>query len=125
MLGNSNVHAIVAVKDLAKAKEFYGGTLGLTQINENAGGVMYQSGTSRLFVYPSEYAGTNQANSASWEVDDPAATVEELKSKGITFEHYDNIPGVTLEGDVHVMGSMRAAWFKDPDGNILCLGNAM
>lgn len=44
--------------------------------------------------------------------------VQQLKAKGITFEHYD-MPGVTREGDIHVAGDMKVAWFKDPDGNIL------
>jgi predicted lactoylglutathione lyase len=48
--------------------------------------------------------------------------VEQLKAKGVTFEHYD-MPGVELQGDVHVMGDMHAAWFKDPDGNILNIVN--
>jgi catechol 2,3-dioxygenase-like lactoylglutathione lyase family enzyme len=125
MLGNNNVHAIVAVKDLGAAKDFYENKLGLKKVDENPGGVMYQSGETKIFVYPSEYAGTNKANAASWEVDNIDEVIADLKSKGISFEHYDNIPGVTLEGDVHVMGTMKAAWFKDPDGNILCLGNAM
>ncbi len=125
MLGNNNVHAIVAVKDLEVAKKFYTEVIGLTQLSENPGGVMYQSGSnSKIFVYPSQFAGTNQANAASWEVSDIDAVIADLKSKGVTFEHYDNIPGVTLQGDVHTMGDMKAAWFKDPDGNILCLGNA-
>lgn len=124
MLGNTNVHAIVAVKDLNQAKNFYENTLGLIKIDDNPGGVMYKSGDSKIFVYPSDYAGTNQANAASWEVDNIEAVVADLKAKGVTFEHYD-MPGVTLEDDVHVMGDMKAAWFKDPTGNILCLGNAM
>ena len=48
------------------------------------------------------------------------AIVEELRAKGVTFEHYD-LPEMTREGDVHVMGDLRAVWFKDPDGNILNL----
>lgn len=46
----------------------------------------------------------------------------ELKDKGVAFEHYD-FPGMVLEGDVHVMGELKAAWFKDPDGNILAIMN--
>ena len=64
---------------------------------------------------------TNQATAATWEVDDELeGVVESLKSKGVTFEHYD-MPGVTRDGDVHVTGKSRAAWFKDPDGNILAV----
>lgn len=118
MLNQATVFATIAVHDIEKAKEFYGGTLGLNQVEENPGGVTYKSGEGKLFVYAAPTAGTNQATSASWNVDDIATAVSELKGKGITFEHYD-MPGGTLEGDVHTMGSMRAAWFKDPDGNIL------
>lgn len=125
MLGESNVHAIVAVKDLEESKKFYEEVVGLTKVDENPGGIMYKSGDSKIFIYKSEFAGTNKANAASWEVSDINAVVADLKGKGVSFEHYDNMPGVTLEGDVHVMGDMKAAWFKDPSGNILCLGNAM
>ena len=119
-LAESDVLAMVAVKDLEKAKEFYAGTLGLQQAMENMGGVGYKCGGGKLFVYQSDTAGTNKATSASWEVHDIEAVVAELKAKGVTFETYD-IPGAKQEGDVSVMGEMKAAWFKDPDGNTLGL----
>lgn len=122
MLGDKNVMADVAVKDLAAAKAFYEGTLGLHSVKEDEHQVVYQCGSGKLHVYQSQFAGTNQATTASWSVGDVANVVEQLKSKGVHFEHYD-MPDVKLEGDVHVMGDMKAAWFKDPDGNILCLSN--
>ncbi len=125
MVGSANVHAVLAVKDIEAAKKFYSETLGLKQLDQNPGGVLYGSGSNKVFVYQSEYAGTNQATAASWEIDNVEETVSELTGKGVKFEHYDNLPGVKLEGDIHVMGSMKAAWFKDPDGNVLCIGNAM
>lgn len=125
MLGSNEVCAVLAVKDMDKAKEFYGGTLGLEASKESAGGIFYKSGNGGVFVYPSpQFAGTNQATAAAWSVDDADAVVEELKGKGVTFEQYD-LPGATLEGDVHVMGETRAAWFKDPDGNILNIVQGM
>ena len=123
MLNDSTVFATLAVKDTAAAKQFYGEKLGLKQIDENPGGVMYQSGSGKLFVYQASTAGTNQATGASWEVPNVEATVADLKSKGVSFEHYD-LPGAKLEGDIHIMGPMKAAWFKDPDGNILFVGNS-
>lgn len=125
MLGSLNVHAVLAVKDVAAAKTFYENTLGLTKISEDpAGGVMYQSGSTKLLIYPSQSAGSNQATAASWETDDVDGAAKDLQAKGVAFEHYD-LPGVTLEGDVHVMGSNRGVWFKDPDGNVLCVSNGM
>ena len=123
MLNQGNVYATVAVKDPAIIKDFYGDTLGLEIVSENPGGVTFESGNGKLFVYAAPSGGTNQATSASWEVDDVAAAVADLASKGVTFEHYD-MEGVEWEGDVAVMGPMRVAWFKDPAGNTLMLGNA-
>lgn len=123
MLADSTVMATVAVSDIDKGKVFYGGTLGLHRDDEDPGGVMYKCGTGQLFIYPAPSAGHNQSTSANWDVDDIEAVVAELKGKGVAFEHYD-MPGVTVENDIHsVMGSMRAAWFKDPDGNILGLSS--
>jgi catechol 2,3-dioxygenase-like lactoylglutathione lyase family enzyme len=124
MLGEGIVFATIAVKDIATGKAFYGGTLGLKQVDESPGGVTYESGGCKLFVYQSSYAGTNQATCAAWVVSDVEGTVNELKSKGITFEQYDELgPGMTREGDIHLMGEEKVAWFKDPDGNILSVGS--
>lgn len=127
MLGDKSVAATLAVKDMAAAKKFYEEQVGLKKVGgDDTVGMMYKSGSSMVFIYPSEFAGTNQATAASWTVgDDFNAIMDDLKSKGVTFEHYDNMPGVKLEGDVHIMGDMKAAWFKDPDGNILNIVNQM
>ena len=122
MLGDKDVFAMVATEDIAKAKELYGGTLGLEQLGDDEGGAMYKSGSGRIMVYESEYAGTNRATTATWEVDDMAGVVGQLKGKGVQFEHYD-MPDVKHEGEIHVWGEMKAAWFKDPDGNILGLSS--
>jgi catechol 2,3-dioxygenase-like lactoylglutathione lyase family enzyme len=82
--------------------------------------VVLKSGDSQVSVYRSDYAGTNQATAVTWGVEDIDAEVKALKDKGVTFEHYD-MPGLELEGDVHVGDHMKIAWFKDPDGNILNL----
>lgn len=125
MLGEMDVHVTIPVKDVAVAQEFYEQKLGLKKVTEYPGGVLYSSGTSHIYVYESRNAGTNQGTTASWKTDNPEEAVDELKGKGITFEHYPDMPGVMLQGDIHVMGEMKAAWFKDPDGNILCIGNSM
>ena len=88
-----------------------------------AGTVVYRSGGSALCVYRSEFAGTNQGTAALWEVSDVEGTVEELKAKGVTFEHYDDLPGLTRKGDVYRADGLEVAWFKDPDGNILSIQN--
>lgn len=118
MLSDAMVFATLAVSDITAGKKFYGETLGLKQTDENPGGVTYESGGCKLFVYQAPTAGTGQATCASWQVADVESVVAELKGKGIMFEQYD-LPGGTREGDIHMMGGIKAAWFKDPDGNIL------
>jgi catechol 2,3-dioxygenase-like lactoylglutathione lyase family enzyme len=125
MLGDKDAMATIAVKDIAAAKRFYGGTLGFEQVDMDGGGVaIYRSGTSKIVVYQSDFAGTNKATSATWGVgaafDD---IVQTLKAAGVTFERYD-MPGLQRTGDIHTAGSFKAAWFKDPDGNILHVNNA-
>ena len=124
MLGNINAVANLAVKDLGAARRFYEGTLGLSPADTDCEDLIaYRSGNSRINVYQSSYAGTNQATAVTWAVgSDIERIVAALKDKGVRFEHYD-MPGTQLEGDVHVMDKMKVAWFKDPDGNILNLTN--
>jgi catechol 2,3-dioxygenase-like lactoylglutathione lyase family enzyme len=125
MLGKYDAIPTVAVKNLAAAKKFYEGALGLKQVDaEGDEVVVYQNGDSRLNVYRSQYAGTNKATAVTWTVDDVEGEVRELKSKGVAFEHYD-MPELKLQGDVHVAegADMKVAWFKDPDGNILSIVN--
>jgi len=80
------------------------------------------SGKTRVNVYVSQFAGTNQATAATWAVDDVEAVARDLKSRGVSFDRYD-MPNATHVGDVHVMGNRKAAWFRDPDGNILSIVN--
>lgn len=124
MLADANAMATVAVKDLKTAHKFYEGTLRLKRSEADGPGVAtYRSGVSTIVVYESQYAGTNQATTVTWglgkEFD---AVMRSLQDAGVKFEHYD-LRDARREGDVHVFGDFRAAWFKDPDGNILHVNN--
>lgn len=122
MLENNNALATIAVKDINAAKRFYEGALGLKPDPASEPGVLsYKSGNTPLLVYQSQFAGTNKATAATWVVgEDLEGVVQELKGKGVAFEKYD-LPNVTRKGDVHLTGKTKAAWFKDPDGNILAI----
>jgi predicted enzyme related to lactoylglutathione lyase len=124
MLGDKDAVANIAVKNLETAKKFYEETLGLTQIGaEGQEVIVFRSGNSTIYVYKSQYAGTNQATALTWVVGkDIERVARELKAKGVTFEHYD-MPDMTRKDDIHVAGNMKVAWFKDPDGNILNIIN--
>ena len=122
MLGDKNVAATIPVKDLEVARSFYNDKLGLTPAeDEEMGALTYRSGDSTILVYESAFAGTNKATAATWEVGDVEREVKVLKDRGVRFEHYDDLPETTRQGDVHRTGSTKAAWFKDPDGNILAI----
>ena len=125
MLRNENAMATVAVKDFESAKAFYGGKLGLDQrdVDDVAGTATYGSGKGSIVVYRSEYAGTNRATSVTWGVGEAFDDiVSELQEVGVEFKHYE-MPGMHLDGDVHVANGFRAAWFTDPEGNILHINN--
>ena len=126
MLNEFNSSAIVAVRDIARAKQFYGETLGLERAGEMGQSVVtFKTGDTRLVVYQSaENAGTNRANAVVWDVGEEIdAIVSALRDKGVRFLHYPDLQGVSLEGDVHRAGKMKLVWFADPDGNILHLNN--
>jgi catechol 2,3-dioxygenase-like lactoylglutathione lyase family enzyme len=124
MLDDKTATATVAVTDLPRARTFYEDTLGLKPIGgPEPGALVYGNASSALFVYQSRFAGTNQATAVTWSVGaDLDAVVRALKAKGVAFEHYD-LPETTRDGDIHVAGKTRIAWFKDPDGNIHSLVN--
>ncbi len=122
MLNDSKVTANVPAADLDRARRFYADTLGLTPAMENDGGLVYQTaGGTVFFVYQTEFAGQAGHTIAQWHVDDLDTEVKDLQGKGLAFEHYD-LPGVTWDGDIASLPGMgRAAWFKDSEGNIMCL----
>jgi catechol 2,3-dioxygenase-like lactoylglutathione lyase family enzyme len=120
MLKAHNSSAIVAVRDNDRARRFYGEVLGLQQFGDDDGGpMMFQTGDTRLVVYPSGFAGTNRANAVVWGVGEALESiVADLSGKGVVFERYD-LEGATFENGIHRIGDFRMAWFRDPDGNIL------
>ena len=121
MLSQYNPVATLPTADMAKARSFYEGTLGLTVDRDDAGGVSYRCGEGIIFVYESQYAGTNKATAVSFDVPSSAFAdeVDELRGKGVDFLTFE-AEGVEWNDGVATMGeSMKAVWFTDPDGNIL------
>ena len=80
------------------------------------------SAGTRFNVYETAYAGQAGHTIAQWHVDDIESEVHDLTAKGVVFEVYDDMPGVTWDGPIASMeGLGRAAWFKDSEGNIMCV----
>jgi predicted enzyme related to lactoylglutathione lyase len=122
-LSDAPVVVSLTASDVNRAKGFYAEKLGLKEVPTEEGAAMFEAGGgTRIFVYNSGAPkATNTA--ASFKVDDVLATVNELKGKGITFESYDMGPIKTDENNIAKMGDLEAAWFKDTEGNILCVNN--
>jgi catechol 2,3-dioxygenase-like lactoylglutathione lyase family enzyme len=121
MLTNARIGANVPISNLDDAISFYEGKLGL-RLFERGEGEPYArfegANETKLGVYESKSAGQSRHTLASFVVDDVRSTVTELQQNGVVFEEYD-MPGMKTENGVVSMGDTRAAWLKDPDGNIL------
>jgi len=116
--------AIVAVRDLDRAREFYTNTLGLYDEGGSPQRVLgLKTGNTRLVVYESDQAGTNKANAVVWSGGEEFdAIIDQLREQGVEFEKYPEL-GMAIEDGVHRAGDFKGAWFKDPDGNILHVNN--
>jgi catechol 2,3-dioxygenase-like lactoylglutathione lyase family enzyme len=119
MLKDIDSSAIVATSDLKRARHFYGNIVGLPELSGDDNVVTYQTGKTTLVVYVSSFAGTNKANAVVWGVGDQVeAIAADLIARGASFEHYPDM-GMDYANGVHSAGDFKAAWLKDPDGNIL------
>ena len=121
MFADGQTGASLAVTDIDRARAFYADTLGFPIARESEGGILFQGGgNSAFFVYPSQFAGTNKATSMAVNVTDFDDVVAELRGKGVTFIDYDFGDFKTENGVVQTPEG-PAAWFADPDGNIIGL----
>lgn len=120
MLKDAVMYTALPAKDINRAKMFYQQKLGCSPKREEGGNVFYESGGYKFFLYESPSAGSNQATAACFQVDDVKSAVKDLRDKGVEFEHYDDIPGVIRQGDIHVSDDgSRCSWFKDSEDNII------
>jgi catechol 2,3-dioxygenase-like lactoylglutathione lyase family enzyme len=121
MLRTSRVTTILAVVDPERAREFYGRTLGLEDLGPSGDGkYLFKLGSGFLALLQKPEGTKAEHTAISFEVADAAAAVEELSARGVVFDEYD-LPGLKTVNSVCVLGSEKAAWFKDTEGNILCL----
>ncbi|HEU4705620.1 MAG TPA: VOC family protein [Solirubrobacterales bacterium] len=120
MLGHSKATSGFAVNDLNTAREFYGGTLGLTvEILDEEHGIarLRLTGDYDVLMYLSADMTPASYTMLNFEVDDIDAAVEDLVSCGVAFERYDGFEH-DEKGIVRGPGP-EIAWFKDPSGNVL------
>ncbi|MBA2253572.1 MAG: VOC family protein [Chloroflexi bacterium] len=122
MLKDSRVAAVVATADLERARRFYTETLGLGVMSEDPAGIVFTAGAgTAILVYLRPEHSPAPQTIATFEVDDVAQMVRDLEAKGVRFEDYD-MPGIKTVDHVADLGGQKAAWFTDPDGNIIAIG---
>lgn len=123
MLKDKDSAAIVAVSDIARARNFYADRMGLELLRGDDNLLVFRTGATQLVLYVSDFAGTNKANAVVWGVgEEIEAITAALTANGVTFEHYPDM-GMDYRGGVHSSGDFKAVWLKDPDGNILHYNN--
>ena len=123
MLDRSAVEANIPAADLDRARSYYSDKLGLTPVAEfGEEALRYRTAGGTFFnLYRTQYAGQAGHTIAQWHVDDVDEEVRNLVAKGVAFEVYD-MPGVEWNGQVATLPGMgKAAWFKDSEGNIMCI----
>ena len=126
MLQKFPLYAYFPAKDIERARRFYEDKVGLKPQQEIAGGVVYAfADGTEAFLYLTPNAGTSQASQAFWQVDDVDAEIAELKSRGVVFESYPDMPGERSPSGAITAGGAKAAWFKDSEGNILAIIQAV
>jgi catechol 2,3-dioxygenase-like lactoylglutathione lyase family enzyme len=119
MLTEFKVNAVLPSADLARSRAWFEDRTGTTPVKEDPGGLWYECADGTWFVVTqSAFAGTAQNTAVSFQVSDIAAAMGGLRARGIVFEEYDLPEFKTVDG-LFAMGPLKAAWFKDADGNII------
>ncbi|MCZ7565259.1 MAG: VOC family protein [Burkholderiales bacterium] len=121
MLTNAQMTTILPVRELERARGFYQDKLGLTPAGlQPDGKFLFRANGATLALFPKPEGTKADHTAVSFEVDDIVAEVRALEGRGVAFHDYD-LPGLKTVAHVCVLGSEKAAWFSDPEGNILCL----
>lgn len=126
MIANIPIHAVLPASDIERARQWYLDKLGLEPVSSSPfGDLLYEAGGVEFTLYQSAHAGTNQATAAGFRVKDFDEVVASLRSAGVTFEHVDfGDMGATVDGVITTPDGLKAAWFKDSEGNIFSLSMA-
>lgn len=122
MFRETHIMPVLSVSDLARARQFYCDTLGLKEVRTTGDGGLILAGASgeMLELSPRSEVTPTGRTVLTFEVDDVENAVHDLEARGVGFEDYAE-PGLKTEHHIAQFGNERAAWFKDPDGNVLCM----
>jgi catechol 2,3-dioxygenase-like lactoylglutathione lyase family enzyme len=119
MIKELKAHTTLPVLDMERARRWYEEKLGLTPSTESPGGSFYElAGGTRFALYPTQNESRGGHTQMGLASEDITADVAQLKGRGVVFEEYD-FPGLKTEGSIATTGDVRAAWFKDSEGNMI------
>ena len=132
MLQRAHVATRLPAQDLDRARRFYSQKLGLEPVDERPGGLLYRCASGEFSLFASAGASNGSFTQIAFQVEDLAATVAELRSRGVVFEEYD-FPGLsTVNGIADIEGQYpskgraeRGAWFRDSEGNLIGIGQVI
>ena len=131
-LRDARAEARLPARDLDRARRWYADKLGLEPAEERDGALRYRCAAGAFCVFLSSGSSEGAFSQLALDVDDIEATVADLRGRGVSFEEYDT-PGLTtvdgiaeIEGNYPSKGSgERGAWFRDSEGNMLGLSQAL
>lgn len=115
----NQTYAKLPAQDVERARAFYAEKLGLAPSGERHNHLHYRVGGANFIVFPSAGAPSGTHDQLGFVVEDLGAVVAELKSRGVRFESYPPPPGAAVADSIVDMGDIRAAWFKDTEGNLI------
>ncbi len=119
MLGEHPIHVVLLATDLQASKTFYAQQVGLEIVSENDNSVTFRCGGDTRFTVSASTTGTaDEQTQASWQVEDLASELAELRSRGVEIVEYD-MPGLKTENGILDSGDVLHAWFVDPGKNVL------
>ncbi|WEO78208.1 VOC family protein [Cryobacterium sp. SO2] len=125
MLSQLEPAAVLPARDIKRARSFYKEKLGLEPVDVREGEMRFRAPSgAEVLVYETENAGTAKNTALLWMAKDVNAEVARLREAGVVFEEYD-MPGLKTENGIATTDQERAAWFKDSEGNIICVAQEL
>ena len=125
MLSTCRVTTILPVVDENRARDFYARVLGLKDLGPSGDGkFLFETASGLIALIPKTEPTKAEHTALSFEVPNASEAVRELTASGVTFEDYD-FPGLRTVNKVCILGSEKAAWFKDTEGNILAVSQRL
>jgi len=125
-MNTSGITAALPAQDLGRAKAFYVEKVGLRALESDflkarngQVALTVGDGVNQLFVYPAQARSSGEFTQAVIHVIDVRAAVDEMRGRGVEFEEYDTPETQTENGVAQMPGGGEAAWFKDPEGNLI------